>query len=219
MSKAAERWIADHTGLTLLLVGAALIGVGGFAVDAEAVATAMVGIGALAMVLAVLLSRMEGAFKVGPTGLEGQLSTSVGLEKALTVVEEKSEARDLNPDERADAVADVVRSLLAEARSREGGAFQRLLGAPSPAATPPDYDALAENAIESATAMVDISTEDVPSEALGVIRESAGLDQAPVVEYARRRPGRGAPRWHLWTDAGEWRVSNTRHGWSGRQIE
>lgn len=205
----AERWIGENQGPTLLLVGAALVGIGVLVTDAEAVATAMVSIGALAMVLAVLLPRMEGSFKVGPGGLEG----------ALAAVEEESEGRNLEPEQRAEAVARVLQNLSVGARGHQGMDLERFLGPARPAATTLDIDALAVKAVEDVTAMVEVSPEDVPTEALRVIKDAADLDQAPVVNHARRRPGAGAPRWQLWTDAGEWQVSNTRHGWSSRRLD
>lgn len=67
--------------------------------------------------------------------------------------------------------------------------------------------------------MIDIDPGEVPAEALSTVAQAADLPHPPIVTHAQRRAGRGAPRWHLWTDPGRWRVSNTRHGWNARRLD
>lgn len=207
-SHSADRWIRDNAGLALLLVGAALVGVGGFAVESAAVATAMVSIGAVAMVLAVLLPRSQGQLKLGPGGLE----------VVLTAVEQRSEERGLEPELRAEAIAMVLESLGGRGRLHGDLRSENIL-LPGSSVTTLNFDDLVEQAVEDVSAMVDISPQEVPAEALQAVQDVAELSGSPVVEYAQRRAGRGAPRWHLWTNVGRWRISNTRHGWSARKLD
>lgn len=60
--------------------------------------------------------------------------------------------------------------------------------------------------------------DEVPEEAVEIVRASAG-DPALGVLQATRRAGGGAPRWHLkMTDSSWWRVSHTVHGWNAARL-
>jgi hypothetical protein len=206
----------SNSGLALVLVGAALVGLGSFAVEKEAVGTGLVVIGAAAMVLAVLLPRSHGQLKLGPGGLEVYLSE----------VERLSEERGLDAELRAEAVTAAFYKLLASRETRHSDlnptnvlihdALRHLGSGQSETQTPEEF---ADEVVEDVSAMVDVPVEEVPDEAIEAVRVAAETNEPPTVAEAQRRPGRGAPRWSLWTNLGRWRVSNTRHGWNTRRID
>ena len=204
----AEQWIRDNTGVALLLVGISLVGVGAFVVAPAAAATAIATIGAAAMVLAVLLPRSEGRMKLGPSGLE----------LILAKVEQKSEERGLEPELRAEAVVAVVESLHDQTPVHRDLRPENIFVSHG-AVMSLNFDELIERAVEDVAAMVDVSPEDVPPAALRAIQTAADRPDVPDVRRVQRRSGRGAPRWELWTDVGQWRVSNTRYGWNARRLD
>jgi hypothetical protein len=94
--------------LLLLLLGLGMMAAGIWKSQEEAVATALVVFGGSAVILATLLGRMEGPFKIGPGGLEAVLRTA----------QEKAETEGLPPEEADEVVGVAARTYLEGSRPK-----------------------------------------------------------------------------------------------------
>lgn len=207
--------------MVLVALGALLVCAAIFAGVPAAVGSILVLCGTGTLVLGVLLPRVEGPVELGPGGLK----------LAIQAVVRRSEELNLGPEQQVRAVkeivsrVDILRSVPGVERRSSGlrrALPGRALGAEDSRAADRFVQDLAEQVIddvEDEAGMDDIDPLLLHPDALTAIQEAAGLHDPPQATSARQRPGRGAPRWHVTTrDAGRWRVTNTRWGWSARRL-
>lgn len=205
-----EQFLARNASIALLLLGVALI-TGALATKPpDATGTALVVMGAAMLIVGCLLPNLEGTLKVGPSGVEA----------VLRKVNERAIERGLDPDDRALAVGEAyqeVLQLLQELDLLRDGARPAKGSSPisdDPAALDQARsDSFADRIIREFTDMEPVNPAAVPEDAADAVRSTSGHPEL-TIEEAERRPGRGAPRWHLlMSDDSRWRVSNTVHGW------
>lgn len=158
------------------------------------------------MVLGVLLPRIEGSVKLGPGGLEF----------FLQAVAMRSEEARLDEEEQQEALQAALQrwSVASLKDSTEGRQKPFVVTYNWDRWLEQNLEQLADDVVHDVAAMHPIAIDDVPEEALEAICKTAGLPENPTPLSAERRGGRGAPRWRINTDAGVWRVSNTKYGWT-----
>ncbi len=115
-------WLGEIGGWVLVVLGIALIALAAVFADKATVAPVFAFGGIVAVVLGVLLARVEGDFELTPTSLKAQ----------LTAVATVARREDLTVEEKGDEIIGMVEAL--EARFLD---MQRLLQAPSPPQLPP----------------------------------------------------------------------------------
>jgi hypothetical protein len=215
-----EEWLAANGGVSLVAGGVVLVVVALFASSADAVATAMVVMGAAMMIVGVLLPNLEGTLKIGPGGLEA----------VLRDVDRRAREEGLDEDDRALALGDAYRIIdevvQAGRRTATRQSTDELTDLTSTASsggslqlhTSAGQAGLADRIVRQITDTEPVALETVPREAIEAVQRAADNPELEARE-AQRRSGRGAPRWHLRMGDGRWwRVSNTVHGWGASPL-
>lgn len=194
-----------HAVLSLCVAGLILLVVGGLFEaldDAETTATVLSVAGAGALLLALVLPRVEHA-EVGPGHLKF----------ALKSLDDELESRMAGPTERARAYQDFLDFFLEAADEPARRSWRRERHRPQS-----DLESFSQQA-SKAPQMAPIAVTDVPDEAIAEIEKVSRASDV-VASRAKQRTGRGAPRWEIETAGnGTWEVTHTRWGWTASPLD